>query len=224
MARTGPFNEHFQEYEQWFSDNYYVYQSELKAVGHMLPASGEGLEVGVGSGRFAQPFGIRFGVEPSQAMRRIAESRGIEVYDASAEKLPCPGGRFNFVLMVTTICFLDDADVSFREVRRVLKNGGVFVVGFVDKNSPLGRVYQKRRKVNLFYREATFYGTDEVLSLLQRNGFERPGVIQTVFGELSGIVTVQDFKEGYGEGGFVVVRAHAAAFGCSAGRPVGAHL
>jgi SAM-dependent methyltransferase len=207
MARTGPFDKHFREYEQWFSDNYYVYQSELKAVGHLLPAAGEGLEVGVGSGKFAQPLGIKFGVEPSRAMRRLAESRGIEVYDGAAENLPFADERFDFVLMVTTICFLDDADGSFREVRRVLKNGGVFVVGFVDKGSPLGRIYQRRKDENPFYREATFYCTVEVLSLLQRNGFAQPEVIQTVFGELGDIDTVQDFKKGYGEGGFVAVRA-----------------
>jgi SAM-dependent methyltransferase len=207
MARTGPFDEHFREYEQWFSNNHYVYQSELKAVGHLLPAAGEGLEVGVGSGRFAEPFGIRIGIEPSWAMRRLAKSRGIEVYDAAAENLPFPEERFDFVLMVTTICFVDDADRSFQEVRRVLKSAGVFVIGFVDRDTPLGRIYQKRKDENLFYREATFYCTAEVLSLLQRNGFEQPEVIQTVFGELADIDTVQDFRKGYGEGGFVAVRA-----------------
>jgi SAM-dependent methyltransferase len=207
MARIGPFDEHFREYEQWFLDNDCVYRSELKAVGHLLPAAGEGLEVGVGSGRFAEPFGIRFGVEPSRAMRRLAKSRGIEVYDAAAENLPFADGRFDFVLMVTTICFVDDADRSFQEVRRVLKNRGVFVVGLVDKDSPLGRVYQKRKGENPFYREATFYSTEEVLALLQRGGFEQPEVVQTVFGELVDVDTVQDFKKGHGEGGFVVVRA-----------------
>ncbi len=207
MARVDAFDKHFRKYEQWFSDNYYVYLSELRAVGHMLPAAGEGLEVGVGSGRFAEPFGIRFGLEPSRAMRRLAESRGIEVCDGVAEDLPFADERFDFVLMVTTICFVDDAGRCFREVRRVLKDGGVFVVGFVDKDSPLGRVYQKHKEGSPFYREATFYSARQVLSFLRGGGFDQPQVIQTVFGQLGDIDTVQDFKSGCGEGGFVVIRA-----------------
>jgi SAM-dependent methyltransferase len=207
MARVTAFDRHFREYEQWFSDHCFAYHSELKAVGHMLPAAGDGLEVGVGSGRFAEPFGIKFGVEPSRAMRRLAESKGIEVYDGVAENLPFSDERFDFVLMVTTICFVDEPGRCLREARRVLKNGGVCVVGFVDKVSPLGRVYQERKEQNPFYREATFYSTRQVLSLLRRGGFEQPQVIQTVFGEPGDIVTVQDFKCGDGEGGFVVVRA-----------------
>jgi SAM-dependent methyltransferase len=207
MARVDAFDRHFREYEQWFSDNCCAYRSELKAVGHMLPAAGEGLEVGVGSGRFAEPFGIKIGLEPSAAMRRLAQSKGIEVYDGVAESLPFAGERFDFVLLVTTICFVDDPDRCFQEARRVLKDGGVLVVGFVDKDSPLGRVYQERKEQNPFYREATFYSTRQVLSLLRRTGFYQPQVIQTVFGELGDIDTVQDFRSGCGEGGFVVVRA-----------------
>ncbi|MBN1835244.1 MAG: class I SAM-dependent methyltransferase [Spirochaetales bacterium] len=207
MAGIGAFDEHFRDYEQWFSEHGSVYRCELRAVGHMLPASGDGLEVGVGSGKFAEPFGIKFGVEPSRAMRRLAESRGVEVCGGVAEELPFDDGRFAFVLMVTTICFLDDPDRAFQEVRRVLTDGGVVVVGFVDKDSPLGRIYQEHKDENPFYREATFYSTAEVLALLQRNGFTQPQVIQTVFGKLNEIHTVQDFKSGWGEGGFVTVRA-----------------
>ena len=98
MPRTAPFDEHFEAYEQWFSRNPEVYRSELKAVAQFIPASGEGLEIGVGSGKFAAPLGIRFGVEPSEAMRRLAGSRGITVCGGVAEDLPFPAGRFDFAL------------------------------------------------------------------------------------------------------------------------------
>ena len=207
MPATAPFDEHSEAYEQWFSRNPEVYRSELKAVAHFIPASGEGLEIGVGSGKFAAPLGIRFGVEPSEAMRRLAGSRGITVCGGVAEDLPFPDGRFDFALMVTTICFVDDIEKSFREVRRVLRKGGLFLIGFVDRDSPLGRRYEQHKEENLFYREATFYGCREVLSLLDDSGFRNPRVIQTVFGPLEEIHGVQDFRSGYGEGGFVVIRA-----------------
>ena len=210
MARTAPFDRHAKEYEEWFSRNPYVYRSELKAVAHFIPPTGEGLEIGVGSGKFAEPLGIKIGVEPSGRMRKLAESRGIGVFAGVAENLPFPDARFDYALMVTTICFLDDAVRSFRETRRVLRAEGIFVVGFVDKESPLGLIYQQRKEQNLFYREATFYGTSEVTGLLEQNGFDQLQTIQTVFGQLEMIRSVQDFESGYGRGGFVVIRARKA--------------
>ena len=53
MAKTGPFNEHLSEYEQWFSDNHYVFKSELEAIRKALPKKGRGIEIGIGSGIFA---------------------------------------------------------------------------------------------------------------------------------------------------------------------------
>jgi hypothetical protein len=53
-----------------------------------LPKSGTGVEIGVGTGRFAEPLGIRVGVEPSKAMRQVAQKRGIEVIDGVAQVLP----------------------------------------------------------------------------------------------------------------------------------------
>jgi hypothetical protein len=44
-----------------------------------------------------------------------------------------------------------------------------------------------------------------VIKLLEENGFSDIEIVQTVFGELHKIHTVQKFKEGYGEGGFVVL-------------------
>jgi SAM-dependent methyltransferase len=207
MARTGPFDKHAKEYEEWFSRNPYVYRSELKAVDHFIPPDGEGLEIGVGSGKFAEPLGIKFGVEPSGRMRRLAESRGIRVFDGVAENLPFPDARFDYALMVTAICFLDDIAKSFQEAGRVLRAKGVFVIGFVDKDSPLGLLYQQHKENNLFYREATFYSASEAVCLLQQNGFEKPQTIQTVFGPMDRIRSVQDFESGHGQGGFVVIRA-----------------
>ncbi len=205
MPRTKPFDDHTLRYEEWFLNHPSVYQSELEGVRNLLPRGGEGLEVGVGSGRFAEPLGIGTGVEPSAAMRALAQSKGIEVYAAPAEALPFPDERFDFALMVTTICFVDDVDASFREVRRVLKSGGLFVLGFVDSESPLGKGYAAHKSEDLFYRDAIFYSAAEIHSLLRGNGFDILETIQTVFGDLAAINAVQPWKQRSGEGGFAAV-------------------
>ena len=207
MARTEPFDKYIGEYENWFKENYFAYESEVEAVRHFIPYNKKGIEIGIGTGRFAVPLNIKEGIEPSVVMRDYSLRLGLTVYKGVAEKLPLEDKSYDFALMITTICFVDDARKAFREVSRILKPGGCLIIGFVDRNSLLGKIYEKMKKQNKFYRYATFYATDEVKKILQEHKFKNVEIIQTVFGELSEIHNIQLFKEGYGEGGFVVIKA-----------------
>jgi len=200
------FDEHAGQYEAWFKRNRFAYESELQAVKALLPESGEGVEIGVGSGRFANPLGIKVGVEPSSKMRGIALSRGIEVVDGVAEKLPFDDAEFDFALMVTIICFLDDVEKALKEAHRILKPGGAIIVGFIDKNSPVGEFYQQYKDESVFYRAASFYSVNEVINHLKKAGFSNFTFTQTIFHKLTEIEEIEPTKEGYGEGSFVVVR------------------
>jgi len=93
--------------------------------------------------------------------------------------------------------------------RRILKAGGRLIIGFVDKASPLGQIYQAKKQQNVFYQSATFYSTDAILSLLEQNNFRNIQIVQTVFGTVTEIIKVQSLRNGYGEGGFVVINAEA---------------
>lgn len=205
-AKIEPFEKYTSRYEEWFEDNEYVYESELQAVKKLLPESQNSLELGVGSGRFASPLSVKFGVEPSNRMRKIAQKRGVNVVGGIAEALPFADSVFDFVLMVTTICFVDDIKVAFRESNRVLKSGGSFVIGFIDRDSPIGKLYERCKEENVFYQAATFYTVEEVLSHLREAGFRDFDICQTVFHSLSDIKSFEQPKAGYGDGSFVVIR------------------
>ena len=163
MPKTKPFDENYDQYEEWFENNKYAYLSELKAVKHFIPEDKKGVEIGIGSGKFAIPLGIKVGIEPSKAMVKLAKERGLKVYIGIGEKLPFESSSFDFALMVTTICFLDDVEKSFSEVKRILKPGGSFIIGFVDKHSPLGKQYLRYKNENVFYKIADFFSTKQVL-------------------------------------------------------------
>jgi len=207
MPRTEPFEKHYQLYEDWFEKNEYAYRSEVKAISELMPDFKNGIEIGIGSGKFAIPFDIKSGVEPSDKMGKIAASRGIRVIKGVGENLPLKSNSFDMVLMVTTLCFLDDAKKTFFEVKRILKKGGFFINGFVDKNSRIGKVYQKHKKESLFYNLAIFYSVEEVIKLLKETGFSDYEFRQTIFNPLGKIDRLGQVKKGYGEGSFIVIRA-----------------
>ena len=206
MIRNSPFERYVERYEHWFDRHQAAYDSELLALDALLPRYGEGLEIGVGSGRFAAPLGIARGLDPSAAMLDLAKRRGIDVVLGKAEALPFPSRLFDFVLMVTTICFVDDVRQACGEMYRVLKAGGSAVLGFVDRDSPLGQRYLAEQDASPFYREATFYSPQELISELSFVGFRRPTTVQTLFTDIDTMVVADPIRSGHGQGGFVALR------------------
>ncbi|MGZ8886339.1 MAG: class I SAM-dependent methyltransferase [Halobacteriota archaeon] len=201
------FEKHAREYDRWFETHAYAYESEVLAVRSLLPRSDKGLEVGVGTGRFAPRVGIKVGVEPAQAMASIARQRGMQVYETGAEALPFADASFDSVLMVTTIYFFSDPLHALRETRRVLKPRGYIVIGMIDKDSPLGKSYEAKKRESTFYRYAHFYSVAQVISRLKQLGFGAIKTRQTILKPPREMTAVEPVKDGYGEGGFVVIAA-----------------
>jgi len=88
---------------------------------------------------------------------------------ADAAALPFMDNTFDYVLFNTVICFLKNPDKAFKEAQRVLKPGGVIIIGFIDKNGFLGRLYKKKK--SSYYGKAKFYSVKEVKEMLIHYGF-----------------------------------------------------
>ncbi|HKI63602.1 MAG TPA: class I SAM-dependent methyltransferase [Burkholderiales bacterium] len=205
--RTAPFIRHHQRYDDWFEQHRAVYLSELLAVRALLPCRGRGLEIGVGTGRFAAPLGVEFGIDPAAGMLAYARARGVRVARAVAEALPFADAAFDYALIVTTICFVDDARAMLRETARVLRPAGALVIGLIDRESPLGKDYVAHRAENVFYRDARFFSAAEVAALLAQTGFRDLVWLQTVSAPLSRIREIEPASAGTGRGAFLAVRA-----------------
>ncbi|MBN1388910.1 MAG: class I SAM-dependent methyltransferase, partial [Bacteroidales bacterium] len=191
MAKTEAFDKHLAEYEQWFEDNHYAFLSELEAIRELLPSKSRGVEIGVGSGLFASALGIEEGCDPSETMRKEAISRGINAIDCIAEKLPYDDNSFDYAILVTTICFVDDPSMTLKEINRILKPRGKLIIGYVDSESIMGQQYLREKDKSLFYGDASFFSTAEIYKLLQENHFIPGKTIQTVFGPLKKITDIQ---------------------------------
>ncbi|OHB36739.1 MAG: methyltransferase type 11 [Planctomycetes bacterium RIFCSPLOWO2_12_FULL_39_13] len=195
------------EYDEWFETHEWVYKSEVEAIKNLIPETGEGIEIGVGTGRFSVPFGIKVGVEPAKAMAEIARKRGIHVYEAKAENLPFHANSFDFALMVTTLCFLEDTFHALKGIKRILKPTGKIVIGMLDEDSPPGKLCEEKRKKSKFYKDARFYSVNQVLDWLKKLKFNNLQTVQTIFKNPDKIQSLEPIEEGFGKGLFVVISA-----------------
>jgi len=199
------FDKYFKKYDAWYNKNEIAYLSELKAIKKVLPRKGKGLEIGVGTGRFAAPLGIKFGVDPSRRAIKIAKERGVNVRVGIGEKLPFKSSYFDYAAIIISICFVQDPLKVISEARRVLKKKGKIVVAIVDKDSFLGRYYQKKKSV--FYKEAEFFTVNDVVRMLKENGFVRFSYYQTLFKLPDKMTVIEKPQRGFDRGGFVVINA-----------------
>jgi SAM-dependent methyltransferase len=207
MPKNAPFDRSVDDYEAWFQENPLAYASEILAVRKLVPPAGRVLEVGVGSGRFAGPMRVPFGLDPSIPMLQLARKRGARVLAGAGETLPVRDGSLDGVLLVTALCYLDDPARALAQARRALKPGGSLVCAFIDAESPLGRQYRERQAESSFYRDARLLAAGEVGGLLEQAGFAVRETVQTLTGPPDRLREPEPPRKGSGQGGFVVVRA-----------------
>ena len=163
-----------ERYDAWFDspNGAPIFAAEMRCVGALLDgAPRPWLEVGVGTGRFAEALGIEEGVDPSRAVLEIAARRGVHTRLGSAEDLPYEARSFGGVVMVVTICFVDDAQAALGECARVLADGGSLIVGLVPAASLWGEKYARQgEEGHAFYSEATFYTCEQVADMARKAG------------------------------------------------------
>ena len=199
------FDRYFKKYDAWYDKNKFAYLSEINAIKKVLPKRGKGLEIGVGTGRFAAPLGIKFGIDPSPKAISIARKRGVDVRVGVGEKLNFKDSYFDYVAVIIALCFVRNPRKVLHEARRVLRKRGKVIIGIVDRNSLLGRYYRKKKSV--FYKEASFFTVKDVSDMLKENGFVRITYYQTLFDFPHKIASVEAPRRGFGNGSFVVISA-----------------
>lgn len=95
----------------------------------------------------------------------IAEGR-CSVYEGSAELLPFGANHFDIITAFETIYFWPDLPSTLKEIKRVLKPGGTFlIVNEADGYGFLDNLYPK------IIKDMTVYKTEELSSILTKAGF-----------------------------------------------------
>jgi len=203
-------------YDEWYIRHRDLYRAELEAVAALGCAGG--VEVGVGSGRFAGPLGLRAGVDVSRGMLKLAP-RELDLVEAAAEALPLRRGAYPCALFVVTLCFLQDPAKALVEAAEVVER---VVACIVPRGSPWGVYYMAQAAAgHPFYSHAKFYTVAEVVEMAKAagltparavavleggppGGYERPRSVSLEEAERYGFACVEFIKrsrEGPHEGG-----------------------
>jgi len=214
-TRAPTFNDLASTYDEWFDgEGKLLFAIELHALQDILPSLPKPwLEIGVGSGRFAQALGIETGIDPSTKMLEITRKRGITAFLGRGEQQPFSEEAFGTAFLIFVLCFVDSPLDVLKETHRILAPSGKLVLGVFLKESPWGKFYaQKKTQGHRFYKHATFYRYNEVVKMLERAGFSVDKVVSTLFQKPGGVEHMELPRNGYfPDAGFTIIVAEKHA-------------
>lgn len=122
----------------------YEDRCEAIALRHLLPASGHlMLELGAGAGRntprytgFERVVLLDYSrTQLEQAQQRLGRSERYVYVAADVYRLPFVDGLFDAATMIRTLHHMADAPAALRQVRGVLRAGGIFILEYASKRN-----------------------------------------------------------------------------------------
>lgn len=163
-------------YDAWFDrpDGKILFANELAALRLLWRETFHpALEIGVGTGRFAQALGVEHGVDPAGRALALASARGVKTICGRGEALPFSDASFSGVLLVTALGFTACPVAVLREAARVLRPGGHVLVGEIPRDSIWGRsCLHAKHAGDPFFARMRMFTVDEFGALLIAAGFK----------------------------------------------------
>jgi ubiquinone/menaquinone biosynthesis C-methylase UbiE len=189
------------KYDAWYDseDGRPLYKSELLCLNPLIKNCMQPiLEIGVGTGRFAMHFPDVIGIDPSSNALKIAKTRGVKTVQTFGEDLPFRDNTFRCILIIVTLCFVQNPLDVLKEAKRVLKKDGSIIIGLVPKDSPWGDFYQEKKRLgHPFYGEATFYSLADLQKFLDEIGLKITRVRSTLLQRPDEPRRIEEPVEGY---------------------------
>lgn len=169
MKHVEVFRRRAHQYDVWYDAHLDDFRREVNALAFDgLPRPR--VEIGVGTGRFAEALDLDAGIDPSSEMLKIARERNVEVIRGLGEALPV--SPIGTAYLIFTLCFIPHPEKVLSEVHNALIPDGKLAIGTIYADSTLGEVYLKKKEEgHVFYSMSTLLTREEMHDLLARTGF-----------------------------------------------------
>lgn len=171
------FNHIASQYDQWYETplGYQVDIIEKKLFFQHLKKikTRNILEIGSGTGHWTQWLSeldfVVTGIDIAEKMLQVAVRKNIPKADfimQSADDLPFEDNSIENVVAITSLEFVENIDKAMKEIFRVLKPEGYFIVGALNKNGSLETI----RKKDEIFKHATIFTKDDLFRQMKRFG------------------------------------------------------
>lgn len=169
------------------------FRTARKSLMNTFPTGGTILDVGCASGFFLESLGdtwTRFGVELFRfAAERARRRRGITVHEGDLFSAGFATHSFDVVCSFDVVEHLSDPMSIFREARRILKPGGLLVLGTGDSRSLAARLSGSRWTYFCIPEHLSFFNSASLRKGLCKAGFPRVSFERIHHGERGRAVT-----------------------------------
>ena len=154
------------------------YNRTRALLNRLYPQRGKLLEVGCGLGYLLDVFRNDgwevLGVEPYfQACRYAREELGLKIINSILETADLPDESFDLVLLNHVIEHVDDPLRTFREVNRVLKHNGHFVIETPRYDTLMFKLLGRRERSISCSGHIYFFTTQTLKNLYEEAGFRK---------------------------------------------------
>lgn len=164
-------------YDSWYAEakGRQVFDAERRAVEMFVPEDGLGLEIGAGTGVFAESLAKASRpivcLDASKEMLTQAKKRGAPTILGSAQSLPLRGGCLGFAYIITAAEFLTDPQGAFKEAYTALRADSPLIVLFINRASAWGELYRRMGEDgDPVFSHARLYSEDEMSDMLTSAG------------------------------------------------------
>lgn len=207
-------------YDSWFESPLGRHADEVEtkcAIGLLKPSPGmKILDAGCGTGNFSLKLARMgcpvTGADISEKMLAVAREKAATeglaanflVMDAAA--LEFPDGSFDAAVSMAAFEFISDREKALKEMLRVVKRGGVALVGTINRDSSWGEMYAEAAKLeNSVFRHARLMTASELANIGPREPEEVRECLFTPPGAGEGELGEEGERKYYqkGRGGFI---------------------
>ena len=173
------FDDFYADYDSWYQTPMGAFVDRVEtdcALGLLEPAAGQSvLDAGCGTGNFSlklAEMGCRVtAVDVAEKMMDQARQKAVRAgadirfLREDMAELPFGDGSFDRVLTMAAFEFLPDPARAVRELLRVLRPGGVLVIGTIEKGGPWAGLYESDAMAGTAYERASFLTGESIAAM-----------------------------------------------------------